>query len=254
MTIVTLTTDYGTQDYYAGSLKGILLSRSPGIQLIDITHNVKSYDIVQAAFLVKNAYTNFPTGTIHIVSVHVHSGPAGWLLGVEHDGQIFLGPDNGLFTLMFGTSVDFFKIPFQSDFPGAHRTAIADVVCALAEGKALRDIGEPSDDFVERIHFQPIVTHDQIRASVIHIDHYGNVIFNLTKSQFEKLCDSRNFELYYRRYDPIREIHQRYSDVGLGEVLALFNDTGYLELAVNTGKADQLLGLKIDDMIQIRFY
>lgn len=254
MAIVTFTTDYGTRDYYSGSLKGVLLSENADLQFIDITHNIKSYDIVQAAFILKNAYPGFPKGTIHIASVHNHQEQGNWLLGLSLDGHHFIGPDNGLFTLMFGRELDLFKLPFDPDQERAYAKSIATAVAALARGAAFPQIGNKMDDYVQRIHFQPIVTQDQIRATVIHIDHFGNAIFNISREQFEKFAQGRPFELFYKRHDPIRQFKQRYADAAVGEVLCFFNDAGYLELAINTGRADSMLGLKLDDTIHIRFF
>lgn len=253
MTIVTFTTDYGTRDYYAGSLKGAVLSGSASLQLVDITHNIKSFDIVQAAFILKNAFSQFPAGTIHVLSVQNHQERGNWLLGMSRDGHHFIGPDNGLFTLMFGAEITVVRLLYNLTIDHGFAKTISESIEKLAAGKEMAAIGEGTKDYVQRIHFKPIVTQDQIRASVIHIDQFGNAIFNITRDQFEQHAQHREFELYYKRHDPLKVIHAKYTDVAIGEVLCIFNDAGYLELAVNTGRAEGLLGLKVDDTIQIRF-
>ena len=101
MHLVTLTTDFGVQDYYVGALKGALLRREPALKLVDITHQIKPFDIVQGAFVVANTWHEFPEGTIHLIGVNCVYQPEYRFVAVRHEGHYFLAPDNGLLTILF---------------------------------------------------------------------------------------------------------------------------------------------------------
>ena len=252
--LVTLTTDYGTKDYFVGSLKGAILTSCPGSTLVDISHNIKSYDIVQGAFVVKNVYINFPPGTIHVINIHSQRGGVTNLLGLTYNQHHFIGPDNGIFTLMFNEDdIKYFHLPSDEGTPGAFKRSIAQAVKGMVTHGGFAQFSRQTEQVIRRILLKPVISSSHIRASVIHVDHYGNAIINIDRDLFEKTCAGRDFALHYKRLDPLTRILNHYYEAPIGEVLALFNDAGYLEIAVNMGRADTLLGLKIDDTVQIDF-
>ena len=115
------------------------------------------------------------------------------------------------------------------------------------------EIGLPVMEVERRIALQPVISTAQIRGSVIYIDHYENVIVNVQEELFERVRNGRDFQLFFKRHDPIVCMSNHYHDVNIGETLCLFNEAGYLTIAINMGKAASLLGLKLDDMVQIDF-
>ncbi len=252
MQIVTLTTDFGLEDYYVAQLKGVLLSHACPLQIIDISHKVKPYDIVQGAFVLKNSFACFPVGTIHIITVN-NSVEGMSLICFKQDGQFFIGPDNGIFTLIFAELSEVRRLDFNeaADFP--IQITIAKTLKLLASGASLEDIGSPAGEIAQRIALQPVLSHSHIRGSVIYVDHYENVVINIPVELFEKVRNGRQFALYFKRNDPISTVSRHYTDVPVGETLCLFNSAGFLEIAVSMGKASSLLGLKLDDMIQVDF-
>jgi S-adenosylmethionine hydrolase len=253
MTTVTLTTDFGLQDYYVAALKGAMLSRHQNLSFIDISHNIKNHDIVQAAFVFKNAWTAFPEGTIHVLSVNNFGGEKHRFLIFNHQNHIFIGPDNGIFSLIFkNIPLIAYELPFSGLNFTPIRVCIANAVGHVANGFPIEDIGNPADELVERISLQPVISPAQIRGAVIYIDNYDNVIVNITRDLFEKVGRGRPFQLYFKRHDPITRLVEHYNDAPIGETLCLFN-SDYLEIAINMGKAAEMLGLKIDDTIQIDF-
>lgn len=252
MQIVTLTTDFGLDDYYVALLKGALLRQSPNLQLIDVSHNVKPYDIVQGAFVLKNTYSSFPVGTIHIITVN-NSSEGMSLICLKHEGQYFIGPDNGIFSLVFSKMPDAYRLDSEKESPFPIQKTLANTVQHLVAGQPLHEIGFPAGETVQRIALQPVLSHSQIRGSVIYVDHYENVTINIPKDLFEKVRNGRQFALFFKRNDPITHLSRHYTDVPVGETLCLFNFAGFLEIAVSMGKASSLLGLKLDDMVQVDF-
>lgn len=256
MNIVTLTSDYGYQDYYVAQLKAAILSRIADITIVDVSHHIKPYDIVEGAFYIENVFERFPAKTIHIGSVQAYSSHNNQVIIFEKDGHYFIGPNNGLFSLVFletsdlkayQVTIDREKFPFIMD-------VYAHAVAAIAHGLALADIGTPIEDFVIKIGIQPVKTAHQIRATIIHTDQYGNVIVNLKKDTFESIRQKRRFKIFYKSKDPITQLSKHYGGVAMGEVLAYFNASQYLEIAVNMGNAHELLSLRKHETIQIDFF
>ncbi len=255
MAIVTLTTDFGTTDYYVGAIKGAMLTRFPQLNIIDISHNIKSYDIVQAAYTLKNCYKNFPIGSIHIISVNNFYAENPIFFVLKHNGHYFIGPDNGVFSLLFDElPKNIRRLPFNKKNQFPLKDLFADTVRHFAAKQKLEEIGLPAQGITQRFSLQPVMSPDQIRGSVIHIDNYENVILNITKELFERVWRGRNFALYFKRFDPITKLCSHYHEVPVGDILCLFNSANFLEIAINTGKAGSMLGLQIDDTVQIDFH
>ena len=201
MYIITLTTDFGLQDYYVPVLKGTMLQRHQALNFIDISHNIKNHDIVQAAFTLKNAWHQFPEETIHLVSVNNFGGERNRFLVLHHQNHFFIGPDNGIFTLLFDTPPQYiYEIPFQGLNFQHVKEAFADAIDVIVSEKPLAEMWSPVTDMVQRITLQPVIAPSQIRGSVIHIDNYDNVIINVTRALFEKVGRGRNFQLYFKLF------------------------------------------------------
>lgn len=253
MTAVTLTTDFGLEGYYLGALKGAILQENPDVQMIDISHLVKPYDIIQGAFILGNAYHHFPKGSLHVVGIDNLSAPLS-MIAFQHDGHYFIGPDNGLFSLVFDPfpkEVYSLEMPKGDPFP--MNQVVTEAIAHITANKPLVEIGLRLKEPVERITLQPVISTSQIRGSVIYIDHFENAVVNIRRELFEKVRNKRRFKLFFKRHDPIVQLSRNYFEVPVGETLCLFNDAGYLTIAINLGKASSLLGLNLDDMVQIDF-
>mgnify|MGYP000566103468 CR=1 FL=1 len=252
--IVTFITDFGTSDYYMGIIKGAVLSQHRNVHFVDITHNVKSFDIVQAAFILKNVYNNYPKGTIHIVSVNNYYNKNRRFIAFEKEGQYFVGPDNGVFSLIFGKNISTaYQLEEDASISFSIKKIFANAVQHIATNEAFETIGEAIDNVAQRITLQPVINRYQIIGSIIHIDNYENCVVNIDKALFDRVKDGRKFALFFKRNNPIIKLSNHYYDAPLGEPLCLFNASGYLEIAVNMGKASTLLSLNVEDTVQIDF-
>ena len=255
MTLITFTSDFGTRDYYVGLLKGCMLSRYRDLQFVDITHDIDNYDIVQAAFTVRNVWRAFPEGTIHLVSVNDFSSKRARFITFSVEGHHFVGPDNGVFSLIFQElPTPIYEIAYNEDASFPLQEVFANAIAHYTGEGSTQPIGLPVHGITERISLQPVVTASQIRGSVIHIDTYHNAVLNITRDTFERVRQGRPFALYYRRHDPITRLSTRYHDVPVGEMLCRFNSADCLEIAINMGNASELLGLEADDTVQVDFY
>ncbi len=254
MALVTLTTDYGLRDHYLATLKGTLLKQDPDIRMIDISHDIENYNIVQAAYLFSNAWKAFPAGTIHLLSINDFDNELPQALGLKQDEHYFIGPDNGLFSLIFDEipqDCHHISIPLEQSTPFA--ATYAKAVAHIVRTNSLDGLGTKTKTITQRLSFHPIIGPAMIQGNVIYIDNYDNAITNIRQDLFQKVGQGREFALFFKRNDPIKRLVEHYHQAPLGSALCRFNSAGYLEVAINKGKAVSLLGLSVEDTVQVKF-
>lgn len=283
MPIITLTTDYGNKDYFAAALKGNILKQNSTVHLVDVTHQIKPFQIGEAAYILTNAYKHFPKGSIHIVDIDSEKTKEKNHVAIEYDGHYFIGADNGIFSLMFygleleniyQLSIDR-SIDHNIIFPA--KDIFVTAACHLSKGGTLPVIGRKTDHLKAQTPLRPSLTDDgnMITASVIYIDQMGNVVLNITKQDFQIASKGRSFSItafkkgarisgmaYKGRSinNNIEKIHDTYTSVGEGNIVAIFNSAQHLEIAINrydsniNGGAALILGLKYADTIHIQFH
>ena len=260
MAIITLTTDYGQADHYVASVKGKILSEVPEARIVDITHDVAPFDPNEAAFHLRNAFPHFPKGTVHMIGVNEHLTNEIPHKIARYAGQYFIAADGGVFSLIFEKEPDAvyeINLPSDSDvltFPLLH--ILTKAACHILRGGTPEVIAKRTDAIREVTRLRPMVDNDSIRGMVVYIDRFGNLITNIEKSLFKEVGKGRDFKIHLRTdKHMIRKISSHYQDVIDGETLALFNTSGYLEIAINGGSqesgggADLLFGLKKGDLI-----
>jgi S-adenosylmethionine hydrolase len=256
LNIITLTTDFGNRDFYAGALKGALLNQCPNVTLADISHEIEPYNIVHAAFVARNTWSEFPEGTIHLIAVNcVYSSVFRFILA-RHAGHYFLAPDNGILTLLFEEPLQPHDLRLLAPLSTEHfpvKNIFAAAVSKIIAGHPFETIGDFAPPLLQRIGIRPVIMPNRIRGTVIHIDNFGNIIVNIRQETLDQVAGGRPFALYFKRHDPITRLSTNYCDVPVGEQLCLFNSAGYLEIAINMDRADVLLGLKLEDIIEIVF-
>jgi len=258
MTIVTLISDWGMNSHYQASVKGNILRQIPDARIIDITHTLRPFDIMNCSFILRNAYPDFPAGSIHIVGVNTEAGPKSPHIVVKHRDMYFIGADNGVFSLLFEDmpieAVEL-NIPQDSDyFTFSSRDVFVKAASLISGGEPLAKLGTPHTQLNRMYNFKPIITENKIEGKVIFIDDYENIFVNIDQETFKKTGKGRPYSIRFRSPGySIHSLHKSYSDVAEGERLALFGTTGYLEIAMNRGKAASLLGLGLTDKVSIEF-
>ncbi|MCB0480815.1 MAG: SAM-dependent chlorinase/fluorinase [Flavobacteriales bacterium] len=258
MAIVTLTSDLGLKDYYVSAVKGALYSQLPDIRIVDITHDIAKFNILEAAFALKNAYYAFPKGSIHIIGVQAELNEYTCHVVVEHNDHFFIAADNGVFSLLFDQNPDrVFELSIKHDsntttFP--IRDVFVKAAAHLARGGTPEVIGIQKTELLIKSEYQVFVEENAIKGSVVYVDSYGNAITNITLDIFKQVGRGREFAIgaKVKGYD-ITALSTNYGNVPAGERLGLFGVTGYLEIAINFGSATNLLGLKLHDMVRIEF-
>jgi S-adenosylmethionine hydrolase len=259
MGIITLISDLGHKDYYLSAVKGAIFTREPQAIIVDITHDIPAFDILQAAFVLKNAYVNFPKGTVHIIGINSEATIYHPHVAVEYEGHYFIGADNGIFSLLFTEKpekiIELNITPDSTALTFPLKDVFVIAACHLATGGTIEMLGIKKNELVERTLFRPASDSHVIRGSVLYIDIYGNIITNITQQLFNDVGKGRPFTIFFRKSDyNIDSICNKYSDVAEGEKLALFSTSGYLELAINKGQGSMLFGLKQNDTLRIEFH
>lgn len=258
MPIITLTSDLGAKDFYLAAVKGFILSSFPDARLVDISHTVSSFNIVEASFILGNAYRYFPEGTVHLVSVDNSYQKDPRFVAIKANNHFFIGPDNGLFSLFLEpesiervVKINLRILDDYLHFP--IKDILVKSAVHLAKGGKMEFLGRKISEISTVGKIQPVIQEDLIRGNVIYIDAFKNVITNVTRPLFESVAKGRKFKIIFKRNEIVEQISTQYSDVPEGEKLCLFGITGYLEVAINKGEAANLLGLDVNEPILISF-
>lgn len=263
MQIVTLTTDWGVSDHYVGVVKGRLYSMIDDITIVDITHDIDDYNLLKTAFIVKNACTQYPEGTIHIIDVNSYEQAATETsktrsyIVVKHKEQYYICTDNGLPSAIFGNDeVEITDINLYNETDYYTFSALdlfPKVVKMIANNHSIDNIGNRLDTFFNKtIVGQYIEESDSLLLHVIYVDKYGNVFLDIKDYEFKRVRNNRNFSIRLGGYI-INSISLSYADVRIGEALLTISSSGYLQLALREGNYSKLLGVKTEDTIKIFF-
>ncbi|MCQ2307693.1 MAG: SAM-dependent chlorinase/fluorinase [Bacteroidales bacterium] len=256
MAIITLTSDWGLSDYYVAAVKGTIYTSIPDATIVDITHSIEPWDVTSAAFVLRNCYKNFPEGTIHIIGIETEESMQNPHIALKANGHYFIGTDNDIFSLILGEDpyeAVTIEVPQDTDFfTFTTRDRFVKVAAMIAKGMSFSEIGKPYPNIKKRFNFQPTIEGDCIRGMVAYIDSYENVITNISKKLFESQRNGRNFEIRFGRY-VIDSICKGYNDVDIPCSLAIFGSHGYLEIAINHGRAASLLGMTKNTPVDVEF-
>ena len=246
--VITFTTDFGTCDHFAGVMKGVVLGICPGADLVDISHEVKPFEIAQGAFLVAQAYPYFPAGTVHVAIVDPGVGSARRPLLIEAAGQYFIGPDNGVLAMVYTgvphkarhiTSEKYFLEPVSRTFHG--RDVFSPVAAHLAKAGRPARFGPVVADHYKPAFDKPQRTARRVWSGVVlHADRFGNLITTLHTRDFPDF-GLKPFELAIgtRKLD---RLVSNYAEMPPGEAFVIAGSSGFLEVAVNQGSAAARLG------------
>lgn len=275
MAIITLTTDFGEKDPFAGAVKGAIYSELDSVRIVDISHSVSPFHITEAAYIIQNAYKNFPQGSIHIVGIDSELTPETNHIAVKLDEHYFICANNGIISLITKDIVPTEMVQINIHNRITTNFTVLDVfvkaACHIARGGTLGVIGKPLTEIKTLTGIQPVVnkSQKQIIGNVLYIDNYGNVVSNITRKLFEEVGKGRTYRIEARGTE-LTKIYNTYSEAinfGIeksrreeeGKKLAVFNSGDYIELAIyksnpsTVGSASSLLGLTIRDAITINF-
>lgn len=256
--VITLTTDWGSRDHYAGAVKGAIISRLPDARIVDITHRIPAFDVKQASFILRNTFHHFPEGSIHIIGVNTEESESTPHVAILYRKHFFIGADNGVFALMFDRSPEkIVELTIAQDtgyFIFSTRDRFVKAAVHLAKGGTIEELGDVRSELKALITLRPQINGSTIAGRVIYIDNYENAFLNVTSGEFAEVGQNRKFSLNIKgKTHPVSTIRDAYGEVPEGEIAVLFSTTGFLEIAINKGNAAGLLGIATDDVILIEF-
>lgn len=275
MSLITLTTDFGTKDHFVGAVKGAIYSELNDARIVDISHHISPFHITETAYVLKNAYQNFPKGSIHIIGVDSELSIENKHIALLLDEHYFICPDNGIISMIASEikPEKIVEITIHNNIISSFNVldVFVKVACHIARGGTLDVIGKEISDFKQLTEVHPLINDEKNRiiGSVIYIDNYGNIISNISKKLFNDIGKGRSFEIKARNYS-FSTIFNKYNEIinyetlpenrqDDGKKLALFNSANYLEIAIfksnlkTVGGASTLLGLDYRDTITVRF-
>ena len=275
MSVISLITDFGTKDHYVGSVKGALYSELNDLRIVDISHSISPFNIIEAAYIIENSYKNFPIGSIHIIGVDSEKTPEQNHLVIKLDGHYFICADNGILSLLTAKikPEKIININVHNELPTTF--SVLDIFVKIAahiyRGGSIDLVGSKIEKLKELYNINPILNEktNEIIGNVIYVDNYENVVTNITKKIFQDFGKSRKFEINARNYK-FKQIVKSYSEAirfdinkesrkEIGKKIALFNKSDYLELSIyksnplSSGGASSLFGLNYRDIIIIKF-
>ncbi|HQX42981.1 MAG: SAM-dependent chlorinase/fluorinase [Saprospiraceae bacterium] len=249
--LIALCSDFGNKDFRLSALKATILKENPTVNLVDISHEIPSFDLVQAAFIQSNAFRSFPEGSIHICWVFNVGEDRGILLALW-EGQFFILPDNGLLSLICDQYKPE-KIFRVSDDCFRFRERISSVIKHIVSEEDLSELFDPCEDPIVKINVSPVYQKDRIQSRVCFVDRFGNLIFNIQKDPFERITAGRMFSFHTKTHQIISNFELDENNVHNGSFYLYFNDAGYMVLALCGSNAAKTLDIKADETLQIVF-
>jgi S-adenosylmethionine hydrolase len=259
MPIITLISDWGLRDYYAAAVKGHLLTMMPDVTIVDITHTIEPYDLQMTSYILKNAYPCFPKGTVHIIGIETTESIDCKHIAMKLNGHYFVGADNGIPALILDGNepekiIELNVLQDSYNYTFSERDLFAKVAVHLAKGLNIEDLGQPQNSLFEKLQAKPLEEKDKIVGTVEYVDNNGNLITNISESTFKKHSKGKSFIINLPCESSISKISTSYQDVDSTDLVAIFNSSGYLEIALNRDNISKLLNIEHDARITITFY
>lgn len=248
--VITLTTDFGLRDYYVSAMKAVMLGIAPEARLIDVSHDIPSQDIMAGSWVLKNSAMLFPSKTVHTVVIDPGVGTERHPIALQVEDQYFVGPDNGIFSLLTSdsdyTAVCLTKQQYLRDSPSNTfhgRDIFAPAAAHLSRGVPLEELGEPLDELVSYRWMQPIADKDGVQGTVIHIDKFGNLITNIPQTLIKEVVEGKKVKIYIGNVI-LNDISNTFGAVAEGEPVAYIGSADMLEIGINKGDAEEMLGVQ----------
>lgn len=254
--IITLTSDFGLQDYYVGAMKGVIARIAPRAHVIDISHDIGAQNVAHGAFVLHYAAREFPPTTVHCAIVDPGVGSARRALAFTSATHLWVGPDNGLLSFAFNQvegsiyAIDSTRLPPVRKSATFHgRDLFAPAAARLSDGVPLDEIGTPITDPILLPSATCQLGDDFVEGHIIHIDQFGNLVSNIPRHVLDKLGEDPSIRVGSTAR--INGLNTTYADVAPGQLLALIGSADLVEISVNQGHAARQLGIELGAPIRI---
>jgi S-adenosylmethionine hydrolase len=251
MALITLTTEWRDDDFFYGILRGKLCSKCPDATVVNNAGGIPPLNIMHGAFVVRNTFSHYPDGTIHLVFVSSEGSGSQPHLLVKARGHYFIGADNGIFNLILNSEPDLI-IRLNNSSNDDDITLFVNAAAALASGMPPESLGTRADSVSEKVPLRATIDRDVIIGSVIFIDSYGNAITNITREIFFRVFEDRGFRILIKSNQYFTEkISGQYNDEPVGEIVSRFNTLDLLEVSINGAGICHLFGIETGDAVRV---
>ncbi|ALD21402.1 S-adenosyl-l-methionine hydroxide adenosyltransferase family protein [Hymenobacter sp. DG25A] len=253
MGLITFLSDFGYRDHYVAAVKARILQLAPIQPVLDITHAIEPFNIAHAVYVLGAVFSDFPAGTVHLVGVNDWGANGGSWRAARYQGHFFVTADNGLLPLLTdGGAEEVVALSALEPTASPTRDVLASAAVFLAQGHSLYELGPPAPPQYQLLNRQLRLQDHRITGHVVHVDHYGNLITNISRTAVEAVGHGRPFTIHFAR-EVAREILPHFQATSPGEAGCIYNSKGYLCIGINQGHASELLGLHYDSQVDIRF-
>jgi hypothetical protein len=257
MALITFTSDFGLKDHYVAAVKARILSEHPNANIVDITHDIQPFNLVNGSYVIRSVFEEFPPGSVHVVALNSHKMRKMVFIAAKLKGHYFVLPNNGLLSLISSNSPELVvELPMTGtstlSFP--EKNVLSKAAAQLAKGADITNLGKPINETEKALLLQPRASKSGIFGNVIYIDRFGNLITNIEKKVFEDIVKLSGPEYMINfSKEHVTTVKNHYGEVAEGDMLVFFNERGLLEIAVREGNASQLFGMRYDSPVRVTF-
>ncbi len=245
MSVLTFLSDFGADSHYMASFRGAMHQTDIALPLIEITSRIEPFDIVEAAYLSSMVYQDFEENSIHILATNVVATSFDGHLVAKYNGHFFLAPDNGILSLIFGESYgSYYLIPTETYEQKIQNVYLPFIEKLIDANYNLDQVAQKTDIINTNTGLKPVKDENELRGTVLFVDHFGNAYTNITESEFLDFVENRRYQIHLSRHSSVSKISNNFADVKEGDPLCYFSDHGYLVVAIKKSSAKQLLNLR----------
>lgn len=244
MSVLTFLSDFGADSHYLASFRGAMEQSDVNLPFIEITSRVEPFDIVEAAYLSAMVYRDFGRNSVHILATNVVATGFEGHLAAYYKNQYFLAPDNGILSLIFDEEFqDYYRIP-TPNYEQKIQKIYLPFIAEIQAGKTLDDLAKKAVDVNVKSRIRAVNDGEELRGTVLFVDHFGNAYTNIEKQEFQKFTENSRFIIQLSRHSTVDKVHNHFSDVKDGDPICYFSDHGYLVVAIKRSNAQKLLNLR----------
>ncbi|NUM30839.1 MAG: SAM-dependent chlorinase/fluorinase [Bacteroidetes bacterium] len=247
--IITLTTDFGIHSHFVAELKGKLLNILPNCKIIDITHSINPFQLIETSFILKNSIFHYPPQTIHAVGVDSSLELYKSLIIAKCKNQFIIAANNGILPMVLnGFEYNYKNIEIKQDDYFSFKNIFPHYIKSLIENNFdLEKLPGENENILKLVMQKPVFSGNIITFNIIYIDNFGNAYTNLTRDFFEDVVGNKKFIINLSKFESVSKIHTNYNDVSEGEKVCFFDENGYMVIAINRGRANKLLGFRLEN-------
>lgn len=258
MALLTFISDFGYEDHYVAAVKAAIYKVNPSVQIVDISHAIKSFDIEHGAFVLNSVFRDFPEGSVHFIGIDDSGHSERPCIAFKLEQHFFVSSDSGIIGLLSEKQPEYvIELPDidQGSSTFLSKKILANIAAQIASGAEITSLGRFTKEYKSLMPRMGKASKKQIAGHVVTIDYYGNLVTNIKGEDYRNIQRINNdaaFEIICGA-ERFRKIHVSYNDVSPGDCFAIFNDNDRLEVGINKGNASQLLGIKRGSMLVINF-